>query len=154
MARRTIDQVLAAAQRRLARLTPAQAWRRAQRGWLIVDTRSSDDRRARGVIPGSVHAPLSVLEWRVDPTSGHHDPAIAGHEERLILVCADGYSSSLAALRLWKIGYTRTTDVIGGMGAWIGAGLPLSADGAARRPRVTRARSAIRGRSTRPTPRG
>ena len=129
MTRRTIDHVLADAQRRLARLGPAQAWERAQDGWLIVDTRSADDRRERGVIPGSVHAPLSVLEWRVDPTSGHQDPAIVGHEDRLIVLCADGYSSSLAALRLWEIGYAATTDVIGGIGAWIDAGLPLTRGG-------------------------
>jgi rhodanese-related sulfurtransferase len=127
--RRTIDDVLGAAQKRLARVTPDEAWRRAQDGWLIVDTRSADDRRERGVIPGSVHAPLSVLEWRIDPTSGHQDPAVAGHEERLIVICADGYSSSLAALRLWEIGYADTTDVIGGIGAWIGAGLPLTRGG-------------------------
>ena len=133
MSRRTISDVLASAQSRLDRVTPAEAWRRSRDGWLIVDTRSSDDRRARGVIPGSVHAPLSVLEWRVDPASGHQDPAIAGHEDRLILVCADGYSSSLAALRLWEIGYGRTTDVVGGMGAWIAAGLPLSSAGDAER---------------------
>jgi len=131
--RRTIDHVLADAQRRLARLGPAQAWERAQDGWLIVDTRSNDDRRAHGVVPGSVHAPLSVLEWRVDPTSGHQDPAIAGHEDRLIVICADGYSSSLAALRLWEIGYTQTTDVVGGMGAWIAAGLPVSPAGGGER---------------------
>ena len=129
MERRTIDDVLAAAQKRIVRITAEEAWRRAQDGWLIVDTRSADDRRERGVIPGSVHAPLSVLEWRVDPTSGRQDPAIVGHEDRLILLCADGFSSSLAALRLWEIGYGATTDVIGGIGAWIDAGLPLTRDG-------------------------
>ena len=129
MDRRSINDVLASAQKRLARVGPAEAWRRAQDGWLIVDTRSSEDRRARGVIPGSVHAPLSVLEWRVDPTSGHQDPQLAGREGRLILICADGFSSSLAALRLWEIGYTDTTDVIGGMAAWIESDLPVTPDG-------------------------
>lgn len=127
MGRRTINDVLAAAQARLARLTPEQAWQRVKDGWLIVDTRSADDRRARGTIPGSVHAPLSVLEWRVDPASGHQDERIAGHEDRLILLCADGFSSSLAALRLWELGYTSTTDVIGGFGAWLEAALPTAA---------------------------
>ena len=129
MGRRTITELLEDAHRRLPRVTPADAWARAQDDWLIIDTRSNDDRRLRGIIPGSVHAPLSVLEWRVDPASGHQDPAIAGHEERLILICADGYSSSLAALRLWEIGYTSTTDVVGGIGAWVDAGLPLIAAG-------------------------
>ena len=123
--RRTINDVLSEAQSRIQRLTPQQAWGRAQDGWLIVDTRSTEDRRERGVVPGSIHVPLSVLEWRVDPTSGHQDPAIAGHEDRLILLCADGYSSSLATLRLWDIGYSETTDVIGGFGAWRDSGLPL-----------------------------
>jgi rhodanese-related sulfurtransferase len=126
MGRRTIDEVLLAAQARLRRVTPAEAWERAQDGWLIVDTRSAEDRRAIGAIPGSVHAPLSVLEWRVDPTSGHQDPQVAGHEDKLIVLCADGYSSSLAALRLWEIGYTETTDIAGGMGAWVAAGLPVT----------------------------
>lgn len=124
--RRTINEVLSEAQSRIPRLTPEQAWARAQEGWLIVDTRSTEDRRERGVVPGSIHVPLSVLEWRVDPSSGHQDPAIAGHEDRLILLCADGYSSSLATLRLWDIGYRETTDVIGGFGAWREAGLPWS----------------------------
>lgn len=138
MGRRTIDEVLAAAQARLERLTPAQAHERSRQGWLIVDTRSADDRREHGVIPGSVHAPLSVLEWRVDPTSGHQEPLVAGREDRLILVCADGYSSSLAALRLWEIGFTATTDVIGGMSAWIAAGLPVSGGAAGGRPPTPR----------------
>jgi rhodanese-related sulfurtransferase len=124
--RRTINDVLSEAQSRIARLTPQQAWGRAQDGWLIVDTRSTEDRRERGVVPGSIHVPLSVLEWRVDASSGHQDPAIAGHEDHLILLCADGYSSSLATLRLWDIGYTDTTDIIGGFGGWREAGLPWS----------------------------
>lgn len=144
--RRTINEVLADAQSRLRRLTPAEARGRARDGWLVVDTRSADERRAHGAIPGSVHAPLSVLEWRVDPASGHQEPAIAGHEERLILLCADGCSSSLAALRLREIGYSATTDVIGGFGGWVAAGLPVKPVN--RRPR------AARGRAGRPRGRG
>lgn len=123
--RRTINDVVREAQARLRRLTPAEAWAAAADGWLLLDTRSADLRREQGVIPGSVHAPLSVLEWRVDPASGHQDPRIAGHEDRLIILCAEGYSSSLAAVRLIEIGYTATTDVIGGVTAWTAAALPI-----------------------------
>ena len=123
--RKTIGEVLADAQSRIPRVTPAEALARSQDGWLIVDTRSADALAAHGRVPGAVHAPLSVLEWRVDPTSGHQDPRIAGREDRLILVCADGYSSSLAVLRLREIGYTSTADVIGGFAAWAAAGLPV-----------------------------
>lgn len=122
--RRTIGDVLAEAQARLQRLTAREAWDAMQRGWLLIDTRSSDDRQERGIVPGSVHVPLSVLEWRVDPTSASAAPEIAGHEDQLILMCAGGYSSSLAALRLHEIGFTRTTDVIGGFTAWLEQGLP------------------------------
>jgi rhodanese-related sulfurtransferase len=124
--RRTIADVLADAQSRLRRVTPSEAWDAMRHGWLLVDTRSSDDRRDRGVVPGSVHVPLSVLEWRVDPTSGSSAPELAGREDRLILLCADGCSSSLAAIRLHEIGFTSTTDVIGGFTSWLEQGLPVT----------------------------
>lgn len=123
--RRNINDVLAAAQARLARLTPAQAAARMREGWTLVDVRAADLRERDGWIPGSVHAPLNVLEWRVDPESGHSAPALAGRQDRLILVCHEGYSSSLAAIRLHELGYTATTDVIGGFTSWRVAGLPV-----------------------------
>jgi len=123
--RRNIDQVLAAARARLRRLTPAEAAVAVQDGATLVDTRDGDVRTREGTIPGAVHAPLSVLEWRVDPESGHQDPAFAGKEDRLILICREGYSSSLAAIRLHELGFVNTTDVIGGFAAWVKAGLPV-----------------------------
>lgn len=123
--RRNINETLAAAQGQLARLTPAEAAARVRDGWTLVDVRATDLRARDGWIPGSVHAPLNVLEWRVDPESGAQDPALAGHEERLILFCHEGYSSSLAALRLRLLGFEGTTDVIGGFSAWRAAGLPV-----------------------------
>src|SRR2546423_1301695 len=110
--------MLAAAQARLARLTPAQAAARVRDGWTLVDVRAADLRERDGNIPGAVHAPLNVLEWRVDPESGAQEPALAGKEQRLILICHEGYSSSLAAQRLNELGYPDTTDVIGGFTAW------------------------------------
>jgi rhodanese-related sulfurtransferase len=123
--RRNINDVLAAAKARLERLTPAQAAARSHEGWTIVDVRAADVRERDGCIPGAVHAPLNVLEWRVDPESGHQEPALAGKEDRLILVCHEGYSSSLAAIRLHELGYTETTDIVGGFRAWTAAGLPV-----------------------------
>ena len=123
--RRSIDEVLTAARARLRRLTPAEASSAMQDGAVLVDTRDGDVRAHEGTIPGAVHAPLSVLEWRVDPASGYQDPAFAGKEDRLIIICREGYSSSLAAVRLHELGFVNTTDVIGGFAAWVAAGLPV-----------------------------
>ena len=117
--------MLAEAQARLRRLTPAEAAAAMREGAMLVDTRDADLRRRDGRIPDSVHIPLSVLEWRVDPTSGHQSAAIAGHEDRLILICHEGYSSTLAAVRLHDLGFAATTDVVGGFVAWAAAGLPV-----------------------------
>jgi len=124
-ARRNIADVLASARSRLQRLTPAEAAAAIRDGATLVDTRDGDVRAREGTIPGAVHTPLSVLEWRIDPDSGYQNPALAGHEERLILICQEGYSSSLAAIRLHELGFVNTTDVIGGFAAWLAAGLPV-----------------------------
>ncbi len=125
MHRTNINDVLAAAQARIDRLSPSEAAQRMGDGWTLVDVRGSDLRECHGWIPGSVHAPLNVLEWRVDPASGHQEPALSGHEEHLMLICHEGFSSSLAAARLRELGYANTTDVIGGFTAWAAAGLPV-----------------------------
>jgi len=125
MARRSINDVLADAQARLPRLSPTEAAAAMRDGATLVDTRSNDLRMQDGVIPGAVHVPLSVLEWRVDPASGYPSPALAGRTGRLVLICRDGYSSSLAAVRLRELGFGSTTDVIGGFAAWVAAGLPV-----------------------------
>jgi rhodanese-related sulfurtransferase len=123
--RRSIDAVLAEAQARLRRLRPVDAVAAMSDGWTLVDTRDGDVIARDGAIPGALRIPLSVLEWRVDLTSETHSAELTGREERLILICRDGYSSSLAALRLHALGFTETTDVIGGFGAWLAAGLPV-----------------------------
>jgi rhodanese-related sulfurtransferase len=123
--RQTIQELLANARAGLNRLEPAAALRAYEEGATLIDTRCGDDRRATGVIPGSVHVPLSVLFWRLDPTSGHHDPALADPARQVVLLCTDGYSSSLAAATLVGLGFARATDVIGGFRAWVAAGLPV-----------------------------
>lgn len=127
MTRRTIADVLAEARAQLDRLEPEQALAAQRDGALIVDTRSHDERRRWGVIPGSLHIPLSVLEWRVDPAA---DPAyrnahVEALDQWLVLVCAHGYSSSLAAARLQEIGFAHATDLDGGFAAWKERGLPV-----------------------------
>jgi len=98
--RRTIDQVLAEARARLDRLEPAAALAAQGAGTLLVDLRCADQRRESGVVPGSVHVPLSVLYWRLDPSSGFNYPRRSDPARHVVLLCADGYSSSLAAATL------------------------------------------------------
>lgn len=114
-----IDQMLLEARSRIRRYTPAEAF---AADVLLVDTRSTDERRRDGIIPGSVHAPLSVLEWRADQSSGFANPELA--DRVLVLVCAHGYSSSLAADRLVALGL-EAGDLAGGFEAWRDAGLPV-----------------------------
>ena len=107
------------ARSRIRRYTPEEAF---AADVLLVDTRATDERRRDGIIPGSVHAPLSVLEWRADQTSGYANPELAGRT--LVIVCAHGYSSSLAADRLVSLGVD-AGDLEGGFEAWREAGLPI-----------------------------
>ena len=90
-----------------------------------VDTRDGEMIARDGAIPGALRIPLRVLEWRVDPASATRSAELTSREDRLILICRDGYSSSLAVVRLQELGFTETTDVVGGFGAWMAAGLPV-----------------------------
>jgi rhodanese-related sulfurtransferase len=117
-----IERMLAEARTRIPRYSPVEA--AATEGILLVDVRTRDERRATGVIPGSVHVARSVLEWRADPTSSAHDPALSG--KRLVIVCAQGYSSTLAAATLVELGVD-AGDLVGGFEAWAAAGLPVEA---------------------------
>jgi rhodanese-related sulfurtransferase len=113
--------MLAQARTRIDRFTPEEA---AAADGLIVDLRSQDERERDGIVPGSVHVPHSVLEWRCDQASGFANPVLAGR--RLILVCAHGYSSSFAAASLAELGVD-AGDLDGGFEAWRDAGLPVAA---------------------------
>ena len=120
-----IDQVLDDARRRLQRLTPQQAATEHVHGALLVDTRTSEQRIRDGEIPGALVIDRTVFEWRLDPTSPSHIPEATDHEIRVIVVCAQGFSSSLAAASLQDLGLVNATDVIGGFEAWKAAGLPV-----------------------------
>ena len=124
VSRRTIDETYEEAARRLGRVTALEAWERIQSGAVLVDTRSLDQQKAQGFVPGAVHHPLSVLAWRLDPecpTSNEKLPLDA----EVLLICREGFSSVFAAEQLRELGFARATDVIGGVNAWIGAGLPV-----------------------------
>ena len=121
----TIEGLLAAARSRIDRVRPAEALEALAAGALLIDTRCDEDRAAQGVIPGSVHVPLSVLFWRLDPTSGYDDKALSDRGRRIILVCADGYSSSLAAATLRDLGFGRAADLDGGFNGWAAGGYPI-----------------------------
>ena len=127
MTRKTIVDLLAESRSRLARLEPEDALAAQGEGALIVDTRSHDERRRTGIIPGSLHIPLSVLPWRLDPAADpdYRNPHVEGLDEHLILVCAHGYSTSLAAAMLQDLGFARATDLVGGFTAWQEQGLPI-----------------------------
>jgi len=124
--RRTVHDLLVEARSGFHRLTAGEAYAAALGGHaILVDTRSEDQRAAQGYLPVGQHHALSVLEWRVDPASGYSDPAF-DLDTWVILICREGYSSSLAAARLQTLGFWRATDVIDGVDGWKAAGLPLS----------------------------
>jgi rhodanese-related sulfurtransferase len=125
--RLTVNDLVAASRARLVRLGPHEAHTAAADGAIVIDTRCAEQRREKGVIPGSIHVPLSVLYWRLDPASGFDDPRVTDPERQVVLVCAHGYSSSLAAATLQDLGYRRATDIDGGFEAWQAAGLPIEA---------------------------
>jgi rhodanese-related sulfurtransferase len=120
-----IDDLLEQERRLLDRLTPEQAREAAAAGGLIIDTRSHEQRRAGGTVPGSVRIHRNVLEWRVDPSSGYQDPRIAACRGPLVIMCQQGYSSTLAAATLQRLGIMNATDMEGGFEAWAAAGLPV-----------------------------
>jgi rhodanese-related sulfurtransferase len=125
--RKTIDDLLAESRSRLDRLEPEEALAAQREGALIVDTRSHDERRRTGIIPGSLHIPLSVLPWRLDPATdpAFCNPHVSGLGAHVVLVCAHGYSTSLAAAMLQDLGFTRATDLVGGFTSWHEQGLPV-----------------------------
>ena len=121
----TVDELLDRARRHLVRVKPDQAATELAQGALLVDIRPSEQ-RAEGEIPGATVIDRNVLEWRLDPTSKWRIPEVTGHDVRLIVICNQGFSSSLVAAELHELGLTNATDVIGGFQAWRAAGLPTT----------------------------
>jgi rhodanese-related sulfurtransferase len=122
---RTIDELLELARGRLRRLSPRQAWEawRNDSG-VLVDTRPAAQRAEEGEVPGALVVERNHLEWRFDPKSDARLPEAADHDVQVIVLCSEGYASSLAAASLQDLGLHRATDVVGGFLAWRADGLP------------------------------
>ena len=114
-----IDELLDDVRRRLPhRPTAAELPAVRARGALIVDIRPSEQRVRDGEVPGgALVIDRNVLEWRLDPTSPHRVPEVTGTDQEIVVVCNEGYASSLAALSLQQLGFHRATDLDGGIQA-------------------------------------
>jgi rhodanese-related sulfurtransferase len=123
---RTLAELLDRASGAIERLTPAEAAAAMHEGALLVDIRSDLARDRDGIVPGSLHIPRTVLEWRLAPDSEWRNPFVGGPERRIVLICDHGCSSTLAAATLVELGFSETCDVTGGFAAWREAGLPVA----------------------------
>lgn len=113
-----IDALLARAREGLDRVEPADLAAERRAGALVVDTRPIEQRTRDGVLPGALVIDRNVLEWRLDPTCPYRIPQVTDADARIIVVCNEGYSSSLAAATLRQLGLRRATDLVGGFQAW------------------------------------
>jgi rhodanese-related sulfurtransferase len=120
----TVEELLAEARARLLRLSPEEASHAVRAGAVLIDIRADDQRGTDGEIPGATFVPRNVLEWRLDPASSYRDAQLARRDRRIVLICNEGYQSSLAAATLARFGLD-ATDVVGGFQAWRAAGLPV-----------------------------
>jgi rhodanese-related sulfurtransferase len=122
--RQSIEEILAEARAKLDRIEPAQLAKEHASGALIVDIRPAEQRSRDGALPGAFIIDRNVLEWRLDPACEHHIAETVQYHTRIVIVCNEGYQSSLAAAQLRALGLHRATDLIGGFQAW----LTLTAD--------------------------
>ena len=123
--RSAIERHLDRAREALDRVTPRQAFEEQRRGAVLIDTRTFEQRRVQGDVPGAMRIDRTILEWRLDPSGPWHVPEVRDERARLIVMCRQGFSSSLAAASLRSIGLERATDIVGGFEAWRDAGLPV-----------------------------
>jgi len=131
-----LDHYLAAARSSLVLLEPADAYAATQRGALLVDIRPEFQRRRDGEVPAAIIVERNHLEWRLHPDSPARIPEATSADVEWIVLCDQGYASSLAAAVLQTLGLRRATDVVGGLQAWRTAGLPLGPPGVVSAPRL------------------
>jgi rhodanese-related sulfurtransferase len=120
-----IDELLERVRAGLDRIGPREAFEAAADGALLVDIRYAELRERDGLIPGALVVERNELEWRLDPQGSHRAPEATGHDLRVVVVCNEGYASSLAAASLQQLGLHRATDLTGGFQAWKAEGLPV-----------------------------
>jgi rhodanese-related sulfurtransferase len=125
MERLSVDELLEIARAGLVRVAPADAAEAMAGGALLVDIRPVGLRELDGEIPGAIVIDRNVLEWRLDPSSAHRIAEVDEHKT-VILVCDEGYASSLAAATLQQLGLPKATDLVGGFQAWRRDGLPVT----------------------------
>ncbi|RBO87368.1 rhodanese-related sulfurtransferase [Nocardia puris] len=130
MSRLTIDQMLDDARARLDRIYAFEVPQALARGAILVDIRPQAQRDREGTLPGALVIERNVLEWRLDPSSSARLALAADHDVEWIIVCSEGYTSSLAAASLQLLGLHRATDLVGGYQALKAAGLLTVASGA------------------------
>ena len=123
----TLDELLQRARAGLARVALGEVADAVRSGAVLVDIRSDEQRARDGHVPGAVRVARNVLEWRCAPSSAWRDPAVSDPGRRVILMCDEGFQSSLAAHGLQELGLPRATDLAGGFQAWRAAGLPVMA---------------------------
>jgi rhodanese-related sulfurtransferase len=131
-----LDAHLARSRSLLTRLSPHAAYVELQSGARLVDIRPEFQRRRDGEVPGAIVVERNHLEWRLVPTSSAHIPEAVDDEVAWIILCDEGYASSLAAATLQELGLHRATDVDGGFRAWRAAGLPVGSPGSISSPRL------------------
>ncbi|WP_210503440.1 rhodanese-like domain-containing protein [Nocardioides xinjiangensis] len=120
----TIDELLAEARADLVRLSPTEALQAQEDGAVPIDIRPEANRVSEGGLPGALVVERTVLEWRLDPACEARLPE-AAYDLHVVVVCNEGYSSSLAAATLRRLGVHRATDLVGGFRAWKDEGLPV-----------------------------
>jgi rhodanese-related sulfurtransferase len=125
MDRLTVDDLLTRSRARLERLTPEQGHAAVRSGATLIDIRSDRQRSAAGRVPGALVIPRNELEWRLDPDCSYRHPKAPPLTGEVIVMCNEGYQSSLVAATLQDMGFARATDVEGGFEAWRAAGLPV-----------------------------
>lgn len=122
-----IDELLDRVRDTYPRVETHEAYEAAQAGEaLLVDIRYAALREQDGLIPGALVIERNELEWRLDPRGSHRAPQATGHDLRIVVICNEGYASSLAVASLHQLGLHRATDLVGGFQAWRAAGLPVT----------------------------
>ena len=123
-----LDSMVREARAGLRRMTPSEACAAAADGALLVDIRPESHRVDEGSIPGAVAIERNVLEWRLDPVGDHRTDRLRDAGQVVVIICDEGWASSLAAATLQSLGLPHATDLVGGFRGWAALGLPVDRD--------------------------